>query len=170
MNPPPTGAAPPPLPPPLPPGPARPPAKKRMHGCLIALIVAACLVIPTVGILAAIAFPAYNDYLARSRATQALAEAMPLKWQVAEFRAEHERCPGGGDADFGHGEIPLGPMQAAATFTEVGEGRCTIELSLRDTLDAIDGRRLWLQYDPGTGEWHCRSDLDARHAPVGCRD
>ncbi len=166
MNPPTPGA-----PPPLPPKPsAAPPQKKRMHGCLIALIVAACLMIPIVGILAAIAMPAYNDYLARTKVAQAVGEAMPLKWQVAEFHAGHERCPGNGDEGFADGELPLGPMHATAAFSDAGEDRCTIELSLRDRLDAIDGRRLWFEYDPDDGEWSCRSDLDARYVPAGCRE
>ena len=49
--------------------PAQPVAKKGMSGGRIALIVAAALVLPCVGIggiLAAIAIPAYNDYTLRS--------------------------------------------------------------------------------------------------------
>ena len=34
-----------------------------MSGCLIALIICAALAVPVVGILAAIAIPAYNDYV-----------------------------------------------------------------------------------------------------------
>ena len=155
-------------PPPLPPKPSLPAPKKRMHGCLIALIVAACLMIPIVGILAAIAIPAYNDYLARAKVAQAMGEAMPLKWQVVEFHAEHERCPNNGDEGFAGDEVPLGQMHATAAFSDAGEDRCTIELSLRDKLDAVDGRRLWFEYDPDDGEWRCRSDLDARYVPAGC--
>lgn len=155
-------------PPPLPPKTPVPPPKKRMHGCLIALIVAACLLIPIVGILAAIAIPAYNDYLARAKVAQAMAEALPLKWQAVEFRAERERCPRDGDEGFADGEIPLGQMHATATFSDAGEDRCTIELSLRDEQDALDGRRLWFEYDPSGGEWSCRSDLDTRYVPTGC--
>ena len=160
----PTGGAPPPLPPKTP----LPAPKKRMHGCLIALIVAAGLLIPIVGILAAIALPAYNDYLGRSKVAQAMGAALPLKWQVVEFHAANERCPGNGDEGFAGGEIPLGQLQAGSTFSDAGEDRCTIELSLRDSQEALDGRRLWFEYDPDDGEWSCRSDLDARYVPTGC--
>jgi type IV pilus assembly protein PilA len=45
------------------------------------------IVIAIIGILAAIAIPAYNDYVTRSQVTEGLTVAAGLKQQVAEFHA-----------------------------------------------------------------------------------
>ena len=64
-----------PLPPPLPPAQsafaanrAPVPPRSGLSGCMIALIVCAVLAIPMLGILAAIALPAYQDYTLRAKA------------------------------------------------------------------------------------------------------
>ncbi len=46
-----------------------------------------------IGILAAIAIPAYQDYTIRSQVTEGLNLASPLKAAVAEFWAQHHRWP-----------------------------------------------------------------------------
>ncbi len=155
-------------PPPLPPRTAAPPPKKRMHGCLIALIVALCLMVPVVGILAAIAIPAYNDYVARAKVAQAMGTTMALRWRVVEFREREERCPVNGDAGFSDDDLVLGPPVASVRLGDAGENRCTITLTLGDATPALDGRHLDYAFDPGTGDWRCRSDVDARHLPAGC--
>ena len=110
-------------PPPLPPRTAAPPPKKRMHGCLIALIVALCLMVPVVGILAAIAIPAYNDYVARAKVAQAMGTTMALRWRVVEFREREERCPVNGDAGFSDDDLMLGPPVAAAVVKVIAAVR-----------------------------------------------
>jgi type IV pilus assembly protein PilA len=158
------------VPPPLPPKPAQSaPPPPRNRGCLIAAIVAAGLLLPVVAILAAIAIPAYNDYMARAKVAQALAETAPLKLQAATFIAEEGRCPDNGSAGFSAADGYRGIAHASVTLGETGEGRCAIEILLHDERsDAIDGRRLWLELD-GDGGWHCSSDAEDRYLPEDCR-
>lgn len=51
------------------------------------------IVVAIVGILAAIALPAYQDYLARSRTTEPLARLAQAKTSIAEFYASRNTMP-----------------------------------------------------------------------------
>jgi type IV pilus assembly protein PilA len=51
------------------------------------------IVIAIIGILAAIAIPAYNDYVTRSQVTEGLSIASGLKTQIAEFHANNGAWP-----------------------------------------------------------------------------
>lgn len=162
------------IPPPLPPRPSPPPRPApsddtRLRGCLIALAVIAVGAIPVLGVLVAIAVPAYNDYRRRAEVAQVLAEAEPLKPRLADFVRSSGRCPGDGE---------LGPMPAAlhggpfAQEVRLGgtAGICWIDVVLRGEPDGpLDGRRLRLEYDPVPAQWRCRGEVDHRYLPVHCR-
>ena len=93
------------LPPALPAAAATPtvtPPRPGLSGCVIALLigVAAVFVLGMVGILAAIALPAYNDYTLRAQSSEAIAQAQALRPQVSAFIDAHGRCPGNDDEGF----------------------------------------------------------------------
>jgi type IV pilus assembly protein PilA len=56
------------------------------------------IVIAIIGILAALAIPAYQDYIIRSQASEGLAMASAAKASVAEFYANRGEWPSGNDA------------------------------------------------------------------------
>ena len=51
------------------------------------------IVVAIIGILAAIALPAYQDYLVRSKVTEILARGAEGKTSIAEFYASNDRFP-----------------------------------------------------------------------------
>ncbi len=166
-----------PLPPPLPP--PRPafnaqaassPPKSGMSGCMIAIIVAAVLAIPVIGILAAIALPAYNDYTQRAKVASALPVAEPLKLAVTSHLTREQACPSNGDADFAAPEHYASGTVASVTFGEFESDLCGMELILTvPGNDRLDGKAVWLEYDPSASSWQCSSEIDDKYLPAQCR-
>lgn len=169
-----TGA---PLPPPLPQRPmpssprvAAPPPKSGMSGCLIALIIIAVLAIPGVAILAAIALPAYQDYTKRAKVAGVLPAAEPHKSAVATYLSSERACPSNGDTGFDTPERYASGSVASITFGEFESERCGMELLLTvPGDDKLDGKAIWLEYDPADSSWQCTSDIDDRYLPTTCR-
>lgn len=172
-----TGAS---LPPPLPPRPSHAlpghdrtiasPPKSGMSGCLIALIVVAVLAIPAIAILAAIALPAYQDYTTRAKVASALPVAEPYKAAVSSHLSREQACPSNGDAGFAEAGRYASGSVASITFGEFESQRCGMELMLTmPGNDKLDGKALWLEYDPASGSWQCTSEIDDRYLPATCR-
>lgn len=151
--------------------PAAPPPKKSGCGPVaIVLIVVAVVGIVVLGILAAIAIPAYDDYVIRARVAQSVGQLAPLKGQVAEFVQVHDRCPVNGDEGFnspgGYASDGVGQVRIG----RFGEDRCGIEIEfLQPGKATLDGKMLWWEYDSAGQHWSCSSDLDNRHLPPDCR-
>ena len=165
-----------PVPPPLPQVPAPPiyaPQRRPrpgLSGCMIALIVAAVLAIPVLGILAAIALPAYHDYTLQAKVAGVVPEAAMLKGDVSAYLARHQRCPVNDDAGFDPPVSYASGNVAAATVGRFESERCGIELILRDTgSERIDGKALWLEYEASDGSWQCSSEIDDKYLPTQCR-
>ena len=153
--------------------PAAPVAKPRMSGGKIALIVAAVLLVPCLGIggiLAAIALPAYQDYTLRAKVAQGIAASQPLKQQVEAIRVGGERCPGNGEDGIGTPESYAGTYVTRATVGEFDDGTCGFELEFGNTGNTqIDGRKLWWDLGSDNSEWHCSSEIDDKWLPLECR-
>ncbi|UYC12816.1 pilin [Xanthomonas sp. CFBP 8445] len=169
---------PPPLPPPLhaahPAGPAAAAAPRSgLSGCAIMAIIGAVggvMLVAFLGIAAAIALPAYQDYLARAKVAQALGTLAPLKDQVAAFAAQEHRCAVNGDTGFGTPQSYAGDAIAQVRVGRFDNGHCGLEATLRlPDQKRLDGKALWLDYDERTSAWNCSSDLDDRVLPVHCR-
>ena len=171
-------APPPPTPPPLPPAAPAPRApqaaplgaapKSGLSGCLIAVIVAAVLAVPLLGILAAIAVPAYHDYTLRAKIGASLPAAEPLKLAVAEYQRQRQACPDNDSAGFRPAAAYATPQVASMTVGSFESGHCGIELRLRGTgSEKIDGKALWWEYDGSA--WTCSSEIDDKYLPRACR-
>ncbi|MEI2453408.1 MULTISPECIES: pilin [Lysobacter] len=151
--------------------PAAPPPRRGLSGCVIVLIVLAALAVPVIGILAAIAIPAYQDYTLRAKISEALAASSALKIQVAEYVATHDACPDNDSEGFKPAEAYAGPRVAKIEFGEFEDSdRCGIQLELRGIgNDQVDGKKLWQEYDRSAGSWTCSSDIADRLLPAQCR-
>jgi type IV pilus assembly protein PilA len=139
--------------------------RKKNNGCLIAALVGGIGGLVVLSILAAIALPAYRDYLIRSKTTMALAEGRALTVPVLEYQQANGRCPTTFD------ELGLPPPDLDVTLVSLGEGRCVIEVGLEGLYDsrALDDRRLYLTLEE-SGAFSCTSDLEREiYLPSGCR-
>lgn len=173
------------LPPPLPPAPARahavaPPVRRGMHWIWIVLLVLAGLSVPVLAILAAIALPAYNDYVARAGVTQILVETAPARQRIAESVAAGA-CPQAGPGIDATGEAgdavgaALAPLRArdevGAVRAGIGTtGECELEVRFGPASEGrLAGTRILWSLDK-KGGWHCSSDAPSALLPSECRN
>jgi len=161
-------------PPPQPPAsysrPAAVPPKKSGCGPVaIVLAVVGVVLVAIIGILAAIALPAYNDYVTRAKLAQTIGLLTPLKPQVSEFVASHDRCPVNGDDGFGSPASYAGEGVGQVRIGRFGEGRCGVEIEFSmPGKRQLDGKMMWFEYDVSQQQWSCSSDADKRYLPPTC--
>jgi type IV pilus assembly protein PilA len=165
-------------PPPFPPtssqGASQPPPKK-MSGCALAAIIGAVVGffgIVVIGILAAIALPAYQQYVVRSQITQAYFSASQWLSPIAEFREENQACPDNTALGLSPDEsLPLGTEGGRRADVHLGEtapGVCTITLTFRGVPTIPEGSTLLLELKDG--ESSCSGGtLPFNHRPAACR-
>lgn len=182
------------IPPPLPPGlsrseqmvdafrsappPSAPPPKQGMSGCAIAAIIGAAVLFFGVfiaGILAAIAVPAYNDYLLRSKVASAERIARDVQ-DISDIRRKDSgECPDNEAMGMGDNvvlELGAESGDRAEHVTmhadEIEGGRCTIELTFANVDPKIDGETM--VFVSGDNGWDCGGGtLPPKYRSPQCR-
>lgn len=149
-----------------------PPPKKGLSGCAITAIIGGALllvIVPICAILAAIAMPAYNDYVVRSKVTTSFGALQPLKEKVQHFADDEGRCPGANDAGFPAAGDFTAQGLSAVHIGRFNNGHCGIEATLSIPGKSTDGDLLWLEYDRDSGRWECSGESDDKYLPTECR-
>ncbi|HGO8341843.1 TPA: pilin [Neisseria meningitidis] len=151
------------------------------------------IVIAIVGILAAVALPAYQDYTARAQVSEAILLAEGQKSAVTEYYLNHGKWPGG-NSDAGvasSSEIKGKYVQKV----EVAKGVITAQMASSNVNNEIKGKKLslWAKRQNGSVKWFCgqpvtRADtatnndavtaandnsnngINTKHLPSTCRD
>ncbi|PTN55520.1 pilin [Stenotrophomonas panacihumi] len=149
------------------------PPRKGLSGCAIAAIIAGVvgvLGIAVIGILAAIAVPAYQEYVMRAKVATGYAGIAALRTEVAEFQATEKRCPVNGEGNFGTPESYAQSEIGSVRIGRFDNGHCGVEAVFSVPGQArLDGKALWLDLDPESGQWHCSSEIDDKYLPRECR-
>ena len=162
-----------PLPPPMPVAPssaALPPAKpglSRGAGCGIAIAVAAVVGVPLLGILAAIAIPAYQDYTHRALLMQHISAANPIKLRIAEAHQREGDCPD--DIGLKSEDVPTGFSEVWVGRFEDGTCGAQFTFDAIERLPKVQGKKLWFWMDESGSGWKCASDIDNKLLPTSCR-
>ena len=129
------------------------------------------IVVAIIGILAAIAIPAYQDYTIRAQVSEGLSLVAGAKLGVAEYFMDRGALPSdneeAGIAD------PDDIVGKYVESVEVADGEIIVTYGL-DAHALIDGETLALTpitTNPGAIGWICDSDdLSNKHLPGACRD
>ncbi|NOT14572.1 MAG: pilin [Methylotenera sp.] len=116
------------------------------------------IVVAIIGILAAVAIPAYSDYQSKAKVVAGLSEIS------------------GGKTAF---ELLLGegtdPSDAASIGLQASTGNCdiavdatTITCTIKNAPSQVNGSTLIWTRDATTGVWTCAASAEAKYAPKTC--
>ncbi|HEZ1809404.1 TPA: pilin [Neisseria meningitidis] len=152
------------------------------------------IVIAIVGILAAVALPAYQDYTARAQVSEAILLAEGQKSAVTEYYLNHGTWPGdNSSAGVASSSTIKGKYVQSV---EVKNGVVTAQMASSGVNKEIKGKKLslWAKRQNGSVKWFCgqpvtRNDtnakagtdevtadtvantkIDTKHLPSTCRD
>ncbi|GLW60837.1 fimbrial protein [Hydrogenophilus thermoluteolus] len=122
------------------------------------------IVVAIIGVLAAIAIPAYQDYVVKSQAASALAEVTPLKTQF-EIAVNQGKDPSLDPTKEGF----IGQTETGGTYCNLAvTGTTAITCTTKNgNASKFNGKTITLtRSDDGT--WTCTTDLDAKYRPGNC--
>ncbi|ATU44258.1 prepilin-type cleavage/methylation domain-containing protein [Acinetobacter junii] len=129
------------------------------------------IVVAIIGILAAIAIPAYQDYIAKSQATSGLAEISPAKTQF-EIAINEGKIPSLTSTDAGFiGVTAAGGQYCTVALLGSSPAFTGIQCTLKNgNATKINGKTLALNRDATTGLWSCSTGggLEAKYKPGAC--
>jgi len=128
------------------------------------------IVVAIIGILAAIALPAYQDYVVKSQAAGALAEITPAKTQF-EAAVNQGKTPSLVATDDGF--IGVGASSSycsliATTFTASSGDGTIVCTTGGGNAGKFNGNSLTLTRTGATGSWACSSSLATKFKPGKC--
>ena len=124
------------------------------------------IVVAIIGILAAVAIPAYQDYIAKAQATEAFSLLDGLKTPIAEAFSQD---PTTGCAS-PLGSVTGGKYLAGMTFAPIALTGCTITATYAaaGVSTKVLSKTVTMVYDSVAGSWVCTSNLGAEIKPKSC--
>ncbi|TBW56717.1 prepilin-type N-terminal cleavage/methylation domain-containing protein [Marinobacter halodurans] len=128
------------------------------------------IVVAIIGILAAVAIPAYQDYTIRAQVSEGMSLAAGAKTSVAEFYTQRGTYPAqNSNAGLADAADIAGTYVSAVT---VSDGLIKVEYG-NDANAAIKGDTLLVSpiTSAGSVSWNCKpGSLDTKYLPTDCRD
>ena len=122
------------------------------------------IVVAIIGILAAIALPAYQDYTVRAKVTEVILAASSAKTAVAEYAQTNNALPPSSWSGFAvqSSRYVSGLTWSGTllTATATGEGKITgSNITLTPSAPATNGQV----------NWTCGGSIDAKYRPASCQ-
>ena len=141
--------------------------RKQQGFTLIELMI----VVAIIGILAAIAIPAYQDYTIRAQVSEGINLDAGAKASISEYFMDKGVLP----ADQTEAGMAADTEITGSYTSSVAWDGAIITVTYgQQANDIIDGQTLTLVPDAtgvGSPEWNCvRGDLAAKHVPAACRN
>ena len=134
------------------------------------------IVVAIIGILAAVAIPAYQDYIARSQISEAVSLTGSGKTPLAEFFGDRGVWPSAADDVMGNVTGKYTNNVTIVAQSAVAPGSMTLEATMKATgvNTAIQGKSMALSTADGGKTWACSAGtsgtaVDPRYLPAACR-
>ena len=131
------------------------------------------IVIAIIGILAAIAIPQYQNYIAKSQVSRVMGETSSLKTAVETCVLEGKVAANACDLGWTKSNLLLGAAaqttgQTGLVVTTDTTGEAVITANFgASAATALTGKNLvWNRNTSGT--WTCTTTVDAKYKPAGC--
>lgn len=143
--------------------------QRNLGGCAIAFAIAMVLMIglAVVGILAAIALPAYQQYRVRAQFAGVDAALAPLRTQVQEAVAMTGECPDNSSPGFDVPESYAVPGISRIVVGEFEDGFCGISVWMPPAGGTVE-RQFLAELDPDEDVWYCTSKAGDLRLPGWC--
>lgn len=125
------------------------------------------IVVAIIGILAAIAIPAYQDYIGRAQAAEAPALIAGVKTPITE-------AIGANGLSATTCAVPDGSTSTGAYVASIAAAddstNCKVTVTFKATgvNDDVKGKKVVYTYSTGTKLWTCETNLVAKIAPKQC--
>lgn len=136
------------------------------------------IVVAIIGILAAVAIPAYQDYIARSQVAEAVTLLGGAKTPIAEYVSDKGQMPAVTEAvSTTSGKYTASIAASPSAGTTIGTGSSITLMATMLTSGvsgAIAGRTVAMVSTDGARTWTCTSSgtttpLDSKYLPAACR-
>ena len=127
------------------------------------------IVVTIIGILAAIAIPAYQDYTIRAQVSEAVVLAGGLKYRVSEAYDDVGNMASITSGNFG---IPLANSVTGKYTSNVAVASGIVTATIGGVANAaVAGKQLTLSpiVNSGSLEWVCTFNASSRYVPQACR-
>ena len=133
------------------------------------------IVVAIIGILAAIAIPAYQDYTVRSKVTEVVAGMSAAKTSIAEFYNSQGHMPANANSA-GFTTAIQAKYLDNLTYTVIGTSGATIQGHITGNLGGSTAAdqtvKLRGSGDAGKVEWKCSqgtNSIPVKYLPASCR-